>query len=458
MSVVRDPRTGEPVGAAPLLPAGELPALAARAVAGFADWAARPVAERCRVVAELARLVAGRPPAVGEQFSLETGKTVVEAEAELDRVVETLCWYVDVAEQSLAGYRIAAPGLDRSVRVEPAGPVLAVVPSNFPAVVLARKVGPALLAGCSVVVKGPETAPSVVAALVGLAHRAGVPETVLQQAFLEPAGAAALVARPEFRVVSFTGSTRTGRLVAAGAAGTLAECVLELGGHAPAIVAADADLAVAVPALVRSKFGSAGQSCAAPSRFLVQHSRLAEFVERFAAAAPALEGEQDAAGEPGTLGPLHTAARQTEVHELVTDAVDRGARVVTGGRLPDRPGYYYPATVLADVPADARVLAEEPFGPLAPVVGYADEDEAVRLANGTPYGLGAFVFGEPARMRLLAGRLNAGRVSINCATGADPQSPLGGRGDSGYGYEGGVQGLLAFSRLKVVHEPVAAVG
>lgn len=456
MSVVRNPRTGEPVGTAPLLPAGELPALAARAAAGFADWSARPVAERCRAIAELARLLADRPSAIGRQFSLEAGKTVAEAEAELDRAVETLCWYLEVAEQSLAGYRIAAPGLARSVLVEPAGPVLAIVPSNFPAVVLARKVGPALLAGCSVVVKGPETVPSVVTALVELAHRAGVPDTVLQPVFLEPADAAALVARPEFRVVSFTGSTRTGRLVAAGAVGTLAQCVLELGGHAPAIVAADADLAVAVPALVRSKFGSAGQSCAAPSRFLVQHGRLAEFVERFAAAAPALEGERDAAGEPGTLGPLHTAARQAEVHELVTDALDRGARVVTGGRLPERPGYYYPATVLADVPADARVLSEEPFGPLAPVVGYTDEDEAVRLANGTPYGLGAFVFGEPDRMRLLAGRLNAGRVSINCASGADPQSPLGGRGDSGYGYEGGVQGLLAFSRLKALHEPAAA--
>jgi succinate-semialdehyde dehydrogenase/glutarate-semialdehyde dehydrogenase len=453
VSVVRNPRTGEPIGTAPLLSAADLPALAARAEAGFADWSTRPVAERCRVVAELARLLADRSAEIGRRFGLETGKTEAEAEAELDRAVETLCWYAEIAEQSLAGYRIAAPGLDRSVRVEPAGPVLAIVPSNFPAVVLARKVGPALLAGCSVVVKAPETAPSVVAALVELAHRAGVPEAVLQTAFSAPADAAALVARPEFRVISFTGSTRTGRLVAAGAAGTLAQCVLELGGSAPVIVAADADLAAAVPALVRSKFGSAGQSCAAPSRFLVQHDRVAEFVERFAAAVPALEGEQDAAGRPGTLGPLHTASRQAEVHELVTDAVGRGARLVTGGRPADRPGYYYPATVLADVPADARVLAEEPFGPLVPVLGYADEDEAVRLANSTPYGLGAFVFGEPARMRELAGRLEAGRVSINCATGADPQSPLGGRADSGYGYEGGVQGLLAFTRLKVVHEP-----
>lgn len=446
MSTVHDPRTGDVVGHLTLLTPDDIPAIAHRANVALPGWSAVPVSTRCDILIELARLLAERPTQVSAQFALETGKTRQEAETELDRAVDTLRWTAAAATKVAAGRTIeGGDGLDRRVRVDPVGPVLAIVASNFPAVVLARKLAPALAMGCTVVVKAPETTPSVVQAIADLAVKAGLPADVLQVVHTDAAGSAALVARPEFALISFTGSHRTGRLVAAGAAGHLADCVLELGGHAAAIVLADADLSVAVPALIRAKFGSAGQSCAAPSRFLVHERIRADFVQRFSASAPGLDCQPG-----GTMGPLHTEARRDEVHALVLDALSKGAAAVTGGRLPSGPGWYYPATVLTGVPAEARVLLEEPFGPVAPVLGFTDEDQAVATANATPYGLGAFVFGGHKRATALAERLNAGRVSVNSAAGADPMSPLSGRGLSGYGYEGGTEGLSAFTRLKVV--------
>lgn len=448
-SEIRDPRTGRTIGRLPLLTQEEIPAVVARAAQGFVAWAAVPVAERGACLATMARILAGRDPGLGRVLSQETGKTVLEAETELDRAVDTLRWVADAAVRVCADHTRDETG--RQIVVDPAGPVLAIVPSNFPAVVLARKIGPALAMGCSVVVKGPETAPSVVREIVAAGERAGLPHGVLAAVFATPDTAEALVRRPEFQVVSFTGSTRVGRLVAAAAADVPTQCVLELGGHAPAIVTADADLDLAARTLAAAKFGSAGQSCAAPSRFLVDERVAEDFVARFLAAAPRLDCELDAAGRPGTMGPLHTARHRDEVHELVLDALAQGARRRLGDSQVPSTGYYYPPTVLTQVPPQARLLWEEPFGPVAPIVEFHGEDEAVALANNCPYRLGAFVFGEPTRMDGLARRLDAGRVSINCVTGADPESPLAGRARSGYGYEGGNEGMLAFARLKVFH-------
>jgi succinate-semialdehyde dehydrogenase / glutarate-semialdehyde dehydrogenase len=451
MSAIRDPRTGEVVGCVRLAAPADLDEIAGRAEAALPGWSGVPVAARCQLLARLAGLVAQRPARLGARFALETGKTTAEAEAELDRAADTIRWTA-LAAADLPAVRLIRAGdaLARRVLIDPVGPVLAILPASFPAVVLARKLAPALAMGCPVVVKAPETAPSVVLAIGELAAAAGLPPDVLQVICAGPAGSAALAARPEFRLISFTGSARTGRLIAAAAAGHLADCVLELGGHAPAVLLADADLSVAVPALVRSKFGSAGQSCAAPSRFLVHESIRAAFTQQLCAAVPDLDREPG-----GNMGPLHTAARQAEVHALVRDALEGGAVALTGGHLPAGPGWYYPATVLTDLPARARVLTEEPFGPIAAVVGFTHVDQAVALANATPYGLGAFVFGSPEPAMAVARRLDAGRVSVNCATGADPMSPLAGRGDSGHGYEGGLEGLAAFGRLKVIQRPGA---
>ncbi|GAA2736211.1 aldehyde dehydrogenase family protein [Actinocorallia aurantiaca] len=457
LAPVRDPRTGEVIEELPLMAERDAPGLAQRAAGAFGAWSRVPPRRRAEILAGTARVLAGRAPAIAPRFALESGKTLLEARAELARACETLLWIAGHAEDVLRPVvleDLEDSGLIREVTAEPAGPVLAIVPSNFPAVVTARKAGAALAMGCPVVLKAPETTPSVVRAFTAAATEAGLPEGVLRLAFTTPGGAAALVRRPEFRTVSFTGSTRTGRLVAAAAAETLAQCVLELGGHAPAIVTADADLDAAVSALVPMKFGSAGQSCAAPSRFLVAESAASAFLARLLAALPALEC--DPSGTHATLGPLHTESRRAEVHALVQDAVTRGAVLRSGGRVPDHPGYYYPPTVLTDVPATARILAEEPFGPLIPLQTFTTESEAVALAGSTPYALGAFLFGPEPRMRALAPRLNAGRVSINSASGADPASPLSGRSESGYGYEGGREGLQAFTRLKVTITPAKA--
>ncbi|MEO3787305.1 aldehyde dehydrogenase family protein [Actinocorallia sp. B10E7] len=456
LAPVHDPRTGEVIEELPLLTERDAPGLARRAADAFEAWSRVPPRRRAEILAGTARVLAERAPSIAPSFSLETGKTLTEARAELARACETLLWIAGHTEDVLRSVVLddLADGLVRETTAEPAGPALAIVPSNFPAVVTARKAGAALAMGCPVVLKAPETTPSVVRAFTAAAAAAGLPEGVLQLAFTTPGGAAALVRRPEFRTVSFTGSTRTGRLVAAAATETLAQCVLELGGHAPAIVTADADLDAAVSALIPMKFGSAGQSCAAPSRLLVAESAAPAFLARLLSALPALECDPSAG--PGTLGPLHTESRRAEVHALVQDAVTRGAVLRSGGRVPDHPGYYYPPTVLTDVPATARLLAEEPFGPLIPLQTFTTESEAVALADSTSYALGAFLFGPEPRMRALAPRLNAGRVSINSASGADPASPLSGRSESGYGYEGGKEGLQAFTRLKVTLTPAAA--
>lgn len=322
--------------------------------------------------------------------------------------------------------------------------MLAIVPWNFPAVVLARKLGPALVMGCTVAVKGPEQTPRLMAGFAAAADRAGLPPGVMQIVAADPARTQALVERREFRHVTFTGSSRVGRLVAAAAAANLTPCTLELGGHAPAIVMADADLDLAATRLAAAKFGSAGQSCGAPSRFLVARRVYQPFVRRLVAAAPGLDNEPG-----GRMGPLQNEQRRTAVHSLVVDAVSRGARLELGGVPSAPPGWYYPATVLTDVPEDARIMSEEPFGPVAPVLPYEDEEQAVALANGTTYALSGYVFGGTRRASSIADRLNAGSVCVNSAPGAAPDAPLGGRDASGYGYEGGVEGLLAFTRLKI---------
>ncbi|WP_128434198.1 aldehyde dehydrogenase family protein [Streptomyces cyaneus] len=446
VTAVVDPRTGRPVGEVALLSAADVPRVARTAAAAAPGWAGTTVDHRARKIRDLADALARRLPGLAPRFSQEHGKTPAEAMAELERAVETLRWSADAAlEVSRPTSLPERGGIAREVVVDPAGPVLAIVPWNFPAVVLARKLGPALAMGCSVVVKGPEEVPCVPAAMARAAAEAGLPDGLVQVVHAAPADAEALVRRPEFRRVTFTGSTRVGRLVAAAAAEQLTPCVLELGGHAPVIVTDDADLDAAVDALAIAKFGSTGQSCGAPSRFIVQERVADDFVRRLVRRAPAPDSEPG-----GTMGPLNNARRRDAVHSLVEDAVRGGARLVLGGRIPDTPGFHYPATVLCDVPPQARILHEEPFGPVAPVMRYRDDAEALTLANSSAYALSAYVYGEPGRARELAGLLDAGSVGVNCSPGAAPDAPLGGRAASGYGYEGGVQGLLSFGALKVV--------
>jgi succinate-semialdehyde dehydrogenase/glutarate-semialdehyde dehydrogenase len=443
---VVDPRTGAVLREVPLLAAAEVPGIAATAAAAAAGWAATPLADRVAAVTRFAAELERRSPELAGAYSQEHGKTRPEATAELARAVETIRWAAAAAGRLLAPAALPAAGpWPRRLHLDPAGPVLAIVPWNFPAVVLARKLAPALVVGCPVAVKAAEETPAVATGIVEAAA-AGLPDGVLQLVFAAPAESEALVRRPEFRHVTFTGSTAVGCRVAAAAAEHLTPCTLELSAHAPAIVTATADLPAAANALAAAKFGSAGQSCSAPSRLLVHTARFEEFLGHFAAAAPPLEGPDTPAG----MGPLNSDRRRGAVHALVGDAVRRGAGVVLGGALPAGPGWYYPATILRDVPAGAQLRQQEPFGPVAAVLPYTTEDEAVAIANETRYALTASVFGAEASCRALARRLDAGSVSINCAPGAAADAPLGGRRASGYGYEGGDQGLLSFTRRQLL--------
>ncbi|MBB4684425.1 aldehyde dehydrogenase family protein [Amycolatopsis jiangsuensis] len=450
LTEVTDPRTGEHLGRVSLLPLTAVEQVARTAAGASPGWARTPTAERCARVLTMADRLEKEAGELAAAFSREHGKTEAEAATELARAVEMLRWSAAAApELCRASPLPGRAGAEREVVVEPGGPVLAIVPWNFPAVVLARKIGPALVMGCSVVVKAPEETPAIAAAFGRAVTAAGLPPGTVQIVHANPVVSNALVQRPEFTTVTFTGSTRVGRAVAAAAATSLTACVLELGGHAPAIVTADADLDAAVAALVPAKFGSAGQSCGAPSRFLVDRRVHDAFVEKLIQHAPLCDNQRMPSGALGTMGPLNNVRQRQRVHALVVDAVSRGALVRLGGVVPDGPGHYYPATIITDLSQDARVLADEPFGPIAPVLAYDDEDTAVAWANSTGYALSAYVFGDPLRTEHVCRSLNAGSVSLNCAAGAAPDAPLGGRAASGYGYEGGDQGLLAFGRLKI---------
>ena len=319
----------------------------------------------------------------------------------------------------------------------------------------ARKLGPALAAGCTVILKAAEEAPAAAVAVVASLEEAGIPPGVVSLVFGDPpAISKRLLASPKVRVVSFTGSTRVGRELARLATDQLQRCILELGGHAPVIVLEDADLDKAVRAIADYKFAGAGQSCNAPSRIYVQAPLYEPFVDKLTGAAKCIR--VGAGNDPESrMGPMATARGIAMMERLTADAVSRGATATTGGKRLDRPGYFWPPTILRDVPSAAEILREEPFGPLLPVVPFAAIDEAVAMANANRYGLAAYVLtNQKEAAERVAQALAVGAVSINHLAGVAPHVPVGGRNDSGYGYEGGVEGFRGFQSLKALSERI----
>jgi len=334
---------------------------------------------------------------------------------------------------------------------EPAGVVAAFVPWNFPAVITARKLGPALAAGCPVILKAPEEAPGAAAAIVACLAEAGIPSGVLNLVFGDPPEISTqLLASPIVRVVTFTGSTEVGRQLARRATDQLQRCILELGGHAPVLVFADADLDAAARAIADYKFACAGQSCNAPSRIFVQSAVYDAFVQRLTAIVESIR--VGPGNDPTTqMGPMANPRRLEVMERMTSDATRRGATVTTGGSRPKRTGYFWLPTILRDVPDSAAIMQEEPFGPILPIAPFATVEEAVMKANATRFGLAAYVFTRSAQLsEELTGRLVAGHVAINFLQGVPPDYPIGGINDSGYGYEGGVEGFRSFQSLKLI--------
>ncbi|MGW0579663.1 NAD-dependent succinate-semialdehyde dehydrogenase [Streptomyces sp. NPDC002920] len=451
-----NPATEEVIGAVPLATSADLDRALEAAARGFETWRATPVARRTAILHTAADLLTERADEVGRIMTLEQGKPLAEAAGEARRVADTLRWHADDARRAYGRIIPSAPGTLLTVRREPIGPVAAFVPWNFPAGGPMRKISSALAAGCSIVIKASEETPATAAALVECFVEAGLPAGVLNLVFGEPAEVSdRLIASPVVRLVAFTGSVPVGRLLAAKAGEAMKPSLMELGGHAPVIVCADADPVKAARRAAQAKFVNAGQVCTSPSRFLVHASLLEEFTAEFTRAAEAVVVGDGL--EPGTtMGPLANERRLKALERLTADAVARGARIRTGGERLDRPGYFFAPTVLTDVPRDAELMNEEPFGPIAPIVPFTDLDEALAVANGLPYGLAAYGFTDSAATaeRLSAG-LEAGILSINHCGGSVHEAPSGGVKDSGYGREGGPEALDAYLVTKRVSHLLA---
>jgi succinate-semialdehyde dehydrogenase / glutarate-semialdehyde dehydrogenase len=450
---VLDPATGDAVASV----ASATPEDAARAVEVAARampaWAGAPPRHRAEVLRRAFDLMTERAGDFARLISTENGKAITDARAEVAYAAEFLRWYAEEAVRVSGAVQIAPSGGNRILVLrQPVGVAVLVTPWNFPAAMITRKIGPALAAGCSVVVKPASDTPLTALALGALLTEAGVPDGVVNviPARRSSAVVSAMLAVPAVRKLSFTGSTEVGRTLLAQAAERVVNCSMELGGNAPFLVLADADLDEAVAGAMIAKMRNGGEACTAANRFYVHSSVADEFSGRLADAMSRLRTG------PGTeeatqLGPLINPAAVQTVARLVADAADKGADVLTGGHSLQRPGYFYAPTVLDRVPADADILRQEIFGPVAPVVRFDDVADAIAMANDTEYGLVSYVYtGDLAAGLRVSEQLDSGMVGLNRAVVSDPAAPFGGVKESGLGREGGHEGLLEYTETKYV--------
>lgn len=448
---VVNPANAQVIGEMPAAGDADIDAALAATALAFEAWRRVPAHERCaRLERGVARMRAEQER-IATLLTLEQGKPLAEARGECAMAADLIKWYAEEARR-IHGRLIPAraPGSSMQVHKHPVGPVAAFSPWNFPLVLSARKIAGALAAGCSIVLKPAEEAPASVAAMVECLA-AELPEGVLQTLHGDPAQISErLIASPVIRKVSFTGSVPVGRHLAQLAGKHLKRATLELGGHAPVLVFADADLDRIVPMLVQHKFRNAGQACLAPTRFYVQRPAYRRFLDAFAAAADSLKLGPGMAPET-QMGPLIHSRRQSAVRGLIDRSVAAGAKQLSGfGAVGE--GCFVAPTLLADVPADAPVMLEEPFGPIACAAPFDDAEEAIRLANGNDFGLAGYLFTDSARTIHRVGEaLQVGSLAVNGIAVSVPEAPFGGVKDSGYGSESGIEGMEAFLDSRFVH-------
>jgi len=449
---VHDPATGQHIGSVAVADTADLDDALAAAARGFAQWRRMPAMERARLMHAAAGLLRERADAIARLLTQENGKPLAEAQAEVRFGADIIDWFA-VEGTRIAG-RIVAPrgeGQIAQVFKEPVGPVAAFTPWNFPINQLVRKLCGALATGCSVIAKAPEETPASPAELVRAFVDAGVPAGVIGLVYGQPdAISRHLIPHPVVRKVTFTGSTAVGKQLAAMAGAHMKRVTMELGGHAPVIVAADCDVDRAAKIAAAAKFRNAGQVCISPTRFLVARPVQERFVAGLAAAAAALKlGHGLEAGT--SMGPLANPRRMGAVQRLVDDAVARGARVAAGGERRGSAGHFFAPTVLDGVGRDSAVFNEEPFGPVAAVQPFDTLDEAIAEANRLPYGLAAYAFTSDLRtVHALSQRLEVGMLWINQPAPAWPELPFGGVKDSGHGSEGGPEALEGYLNTKSV--------
>ncbi|MCH8057544.1 MAG: NAD-dependent succinate-semialdehyde dehydrogenase [Proteobacteria bacterium] len=450
---VQDPSNEEII--AEVSAASEADAIAAVDCAEQAgkDWAKRAPRERAEVLRKAFELLIANSDEIAELIVRENGKCLRDARGETAYAAEFFRWYAEEAVRNVGDLYIAPSGANRIVvQSQPVGVSVLVTPWNFPAAMATRKIAPALAAGCSVILKPASETPLTALAIAAYLEQAGVPPGVVNVLPSNHSGrmVAAMLADPRVRKLSFTGSTEVGRILLAEAAKTVVNCSMELGGNAPFLVCADADVDAAVEGAMIAKMRNGGEACTAANRFYVHDAVMDEFSDKFTAKmqalkiGPGLDPDVD-------LGPLINQKARQDVHALVTDAVDKGASTLTGGEAVGDKGYFYAATVLLEVPETAELLREEIFGPVAPLVGFSDEDHAIAMANQTQYGLIAYLYTEDLRKGMaMAERLDAGMIGLNRGLVSDPAAPFGGTKQSGIGREGAHDGMLEFLEKKYI--------
>jgi succinate-semialdehyde dehydrogenase / glutarate-semialdehyde dehydrogenase len=426
------------------------------AVDAQAAWAATAPRERGEVLRRAFELVTDRADQFAHLMSLEMGKTVAEARGEVSYGVEFFRWYAEEAVRIHGRWMQAPAGGSRLLTIKkPVGPCLFITPWNFPLAMGTRKIGPAVAAGCTMVVKPAGQTPLTMLALAAVLEEAGLPGGVLNVVTTRHTGelSETLQADDRLRKVSFTGSTGVGKVLVRQSADRLQRLSMELGGNAPFLVFEDADLDAAVDGAMVAKMRNMGEACTAANRFLVHSSVADEFAEKLGKRMGALtlgRGQDDGVD----VGPLIDESAVAGVSRLVRDAVEEGATVVCGGEAPGGPGYFYPPTVLLDVPADSAINVQEIFGPVAPITTFESEGDAVRQANDTEYGLASYVYTRDlARTIRLAESLDFGMVGVNTGLISNPAAPFGGVKSSGFGREGGFEGIEEYLETTYVALP-----
>lgn len=451
---VINPATGASLGRLPLATKADLDLALSTAQGSFDTWGRTVPAERSRILRNAASLMRERLEHIATLMTLEEGKPLPESRDEVLRAAEYFEWFAEEARR-IDGRVVPSnrPGVQQLVKKQAIGPVAAFTPWNFPAITPARKLSAALAAGCSVILKPGEESPATALALARCLDDAGLPKGVLQIVFGVPDMVSAqLIASPIIRKVAFTGSIPVGRLLSERAAAGVKPITLELGGHGPVLVFDDADIDAAATGGAANRFRGTGQICISSTRFLVQRGAYDRFVERFVAATRALV-IGDGMSEDTQVGPLANPRQLAKMEALVADAVEQGATVLTGGKRIDGPGYFFEPTVLAEVPMSARIMHEEPFGPIAVLRPFDTLQDGLAEANRLPYGLSAYAFTRNARTALDVGDgLEAGMVGINQYRIIATELPFGGVKESGHGSEGGAEGIAHYLTNKFISQ------
>lgn len=445
-----NPATGEALSSYPCLDAAALDAALTQATRAQAGWARQSFADRAAAVNRLAELLEAEAPILARQMALEMGKPLAQGEAEARKSALVCRFYAERAEAWLADEAVTVDSGSATVAHAPLGVILGIMPWNYPLWQVLRFAAPTLMAGNTVVLKHAPNVTGTALALAALFDRAGLGEGRYTPLVIDLDATARVIADPRVQAVSLTGSVRAGRAVAAAAGQSLKKCVLELGGSDAYVVLDDADIELAAGACVSARFVNGGQSCIAAKRWIVTAAARPAF-EAAVVARLAAEAVGDPLNPATTIGPMARHDLRDELHRQVEASRAAGARVVMGGVCPDGPGSFYPVTLLTDVGPGAPAWDDELFGPVASLIEVADADAALKVANGTPYGLGGAVFSADALLaERFARQLRSGAVGINRGVVSDPRLPFGGIGHSGYGRELSRHGLLEFVNVRAL--------